>query len=66
MGAYWIRRSKGERQGWTGSQRGGGLRSLALAEREAQAWRDEGWTATIEGSTAEIRAEIRAWEKGKR
>lgn len=63
MARFWVRRSKGERKGWTGSMHGGGLRSQALAEREAQAWRAEGWTASVEESTAAVRAEVRAWER---
>jgi hypothetical protein len=66
--AFYVRRSNGGREAFTGSLAasrwggngdGGGL-SREAADREAQAWRDAGWTATVEQSTAELRAEIRA------
>jgi hypothetical protein len=56
MSSY-VRRAKDGRQGWTGP-----IRSDRQAQREAQAWTDAGWTATVEPSTPEIRAEVRKWE----
>lgn len=80
MARFWVKRTKQgptpvlpatdvmnprPRTGWTGSMHGGGLRSRALAEREAQAWRDAGWDAEVVESTPEVLAEIRAWEREK-
>lgn len=48
------------RAGWTGP-----ISSETQAGKEAEAWRSIGWTATVEPSTPEIRAEVRAWEKAR-
>lgn len=45
------------RSGWTGP-----LDTEAQAAREAEAWRDCGWDATVEPDTEDIRAEVAAWE----
>lgn len=47
--------------GWTGP-----IRSATQAAKEARAWFDAGWDATVELSTPEIRAEVRAWEKTRK
>jgi hypothetical protein len=59
--SFYVRRSIGARIGFTGS-----IRSEAQAHREAQAWRDCGWTAEVVPNTAELRAEVRAWERASR
>ena len=59
--SYFVRRDRDGRESWTGP-----LRSERQADREAQAWRDAGWYATVEPATPEIKAEVRAWEKTKR
>lgn len=44
--------------GWVGP-----IRSRAQAEKEKEAWESAGHTATVEESTAEVVAKVRAWEK---
>lgn len=65
--SFFVRRSRdadpasgreAPQAGWTGP-----IRSPRQVEREAQAWRDCGWTAVVEPATAPVRAEVRAWEK---
>jgi hypothetical protein len=48
-----------DRSGWTGPI------DDAQAEREAEAWRSAGWTATVEPDSPAIRAEVRAWEQAQ-
>jgi hypothetical protein len=48
----------GRKNGWTGP-----IRSASQAQREAGAWRDGGWDATVVETTPDIRAEVRAWQK---
>jgi hypothetical protein len=58
--SFYVRRERDGRIGWTGP-----IRSANQVEREAQAWRDAGWSATVEQSTPEIRQQIRDWERSK-
>ena len=46
-----------ERSGWT-RVRG----SRARAEREALAWREQGWATAIVDTSPAVRAQVRAWE----
>lgn len=58
--SFYVRREKpgnvGVRRGWTGP-----IRSERQAEREAEAWRDAGWSAIVETSSSEIKREVRRW-----
>ena len=56
--SFYVRRERNGRTGWTGP-----IRSLRQATRENIAWRNAGWTATVEPSTPEIRRQIREWER---
>jgi len=56
--SYYVRRANDGRVGYVGS-----LRPLSRAEREASAWRQCGWTADVLANTAEVRAEVRAWQR---
>lgn len=55
--SFYVRR-EGSSIGWTGP-----IRSEKQANREADAWRSVGWSATVEPSTPEIRKQIREWER---
>lgn len=46
--------------GWVGP-----IRSARQAEREAQAWRDAAWAASVHPTSPETRAEVRAWERSR-
>jgi hypothetical protein len=54
-------RQQDQRQGWTGP-----IRSRALADREAEAWRQVGWDATVHPSTPDTKRKVRAWERAVR
>ena len=59
--SFYVKRVRHDgRIGWTGP-----IRSALQVEREADAWRDAGWTADVLPSTPEVRAEIREWERVK-
>jgi hypothetical protein len=61
MSSYYVRRNRDDRESWTGP-----IRSARQSKREAAAWQSEGWTAVIEESTPEVRAQVRAWDKAKK
>lgn len=48
----------GRKVGWTGP-----IRSERQAEREAQAWREAGHSATVEPSTPDVRKRARTWQR---
>jgi hypothetical protein len=56
--SFYVKRSRNGRTGWTGS-----IRSAAQAERERAAWAEAGWTAEVVANSAEVRAQVRAWER---
>jgi len=58
--SFYVKRERDGRIGWTGP-----IRSARQVQREADAWRSVGWTATVEQSTPEIRKQIREWEKNR-
>lgn len=58
MTASYVHRTRPGREGWVGS-----IRSPAQAEREAAAWRQAGWEATVHPTSPQVRARVRAWEK---
>lgn len=58
--SFYVKRERTDRVGWTGP-----IRSQRQAEREAEAWRDAFWTATVIQSTPEVRQQIRQWEKDR-
>jgi len=57
--SFYVKRERTNRIGWTGP-----IRSAKQAEREAQAWRNAFWTATVLPSSPEVRKQVRAWERG--
>jgi hypothetical protein len=56
--SFFVKRSSGTRQGWTGP-----IRSERQADREVAAWQSAGWTAERVNSTPEIRREVSTWQK---
>lgn len=48
------------RSGFTGP-----MRTKTHAQREADAWINVGWSAEVVEYTAEVKAEVRAWQKAK-
>ena len=58
--SFYVRRSRASdgRPGWTGP-----IRSERQAGREAEAWQSVGWFAEVVPSTAEVRAQARAWQR---
>lgn len=59
--SFYVRRvTSAGRVAWTGP-----IRSERQAGREAQAWRDAGRSAEVVESTADVRAQVRAWERAK-
>lgn len=58
---YYVKRTRGDGYvGWTGT-----LPTIARAQAEAQAWRDEGWSTEVLEATRDIRAQVRAWQASK-
>lgn len=43
----------------------GPMRTRAHAQREADAWTNVEWSAEVVEYTAEVKAEVRAWQKAK-
>jgi hypothetical protein len=58
--SFYVKRERDGRTGWTGP-----IRSGNQADREAQAWNDAGWLATVWPSTPEVRKQVREWERNK-
>lgn len=58
--SFMVKRTNGARRGWTGP-----IRSAVQAGREQAAWASAGWTAEVVEYTAEVKAEVRAWERSK-
>jgi len=59
--SFYVHRTRGDREGWTGP-----IRSQRQADREAAAWREAGWAATVHPSTPETKRRVRAWERAVR
>lgn len=57
--SYYVRREGGT----LGHVYVGPIRSLRQAERERAAWIEHGREAEVLASTAETRAEVRAWQR---
>lgn len=58
---YYVRRIRPDGYaGWTGPLTAG------RARREAEAWNQSGWTATVVEATPSVRASVRAWIKTRR
>jgi hypothetical protein len=55
--SFYIRRTRDDRNGWTGP-----IRSYRQARREFAAWTEAGWDAVIEDSTPEVRTAVRQWQ----
>jgi hypothetical protein len=58
---YYVRRQKHDRIAWVGP-----LRTFRNASDEADAWRENGWSATIHASTPVIKIEVAIWEQEKK
>jgi hypothetical protein len=59
--SFYVKRVRQDgRIGWTGP-----IRSANQVQREATAWRNAGWSATVEPSTPEVRKQVREWERAK-
>jgi hypothetical protein len=56
--SWYVKRTNGTRTGFTGP-----IRSEQQAGREVAAWQEAGWEAVALPNTAEVRAEVKAWEK---
>lgn len=55
--SFYIHRTRGEREGWTGP-----IRSYKQARREYAAWLDTGWDPRIDDSTPDVRRAVREWQ----
>ncbi len=60
FGSFYVhrRRVSDGREGYVGS-----LRPRSRADREANAWRDSDWEATVLPNTPEVRQRVRAWQR---
>jgi hypothetical protein len=57
--SFYVQRSTPlGRVGWTGP-----IRSRRRAEREAQAWRDAGWTAEVLANTPGVLRRVGEWQR---
>jgi hypothetical protein len=62
--SYFVNRARGTmaegnlREGWVGP-----IRSRTQADREADAWRADGWRAYVVEATPGLRKKVNAWQR---